>query len=54
MRRPYAGGGRLVASDGKLLAKGDGQIRVLVVLDIATYEVISEEVIFGSTGTNDN
>jgi len=50
----YAGGGRLVGSDGKLLAKGDGQIRVLVVLDVATDEVLSEEVIFGSTGTNDD
>jgi hypothetical protein len=50
----YAGGGRLVGSDGKLLAKNDGQIRVLVILDIASDEVISEEVIFGSTGTNDD
>lgn len=50
----YAGGGRLVGSDGKILAKGDGQIRMLVVVDIATDEVISEELIFGSTGTNDD
>jgi len=50
----YAGGGRLVGSDGKILAKGDGQIRTLLVLDIESDEVISEELIFGSTGTNDD
>ena len=50
----YAGGGRLVGSDGKILAKGDGQIRMLVVIDIESEEVISEELIFGSTGTNDD
>ncbi|MET4097947.1 hypothetical protein ABIB37_000184 [Agrococcus sp. UYP10] len=49
-----AGGSRLVGSDGKLLAKDDGQIRLLLVIDIATDEVLSEEVIFGSTGTNDD
>ncbi|MHC2998422.1 hypothetical protein [Microbacterium sp. HJ5] len=48
----FAGGGRLVGSDGKLLAKNDGQIRLLVTIDLATEEVISEEVVFGSTGTN--
>lgn len=50
----YAGGGRLVGSDGKLLAKGDGQIRMLLIVDIASDQVISEELIFGSTGTNDD
>jgi hypothetical protein len=50
----YAGGNRLVGSDGKLLAKADGQIRMLITIDIATDEVISEELIFGSTGTNDD
>ncbi|HEX5857168.1 MAG TPA: hypothetical protein VFY91_03575 [Microbacterium sp.] len=50
----YAGGGRLVGSDGKILAKGDGQIRMLVTIDIESDEVISEELIFGSTGTNDD
>jgi hypothetical protein len=50
----YAGGGRLVGSDGKLLAKNDGQIRMLVTIDIATNTVINEELIFGSTGTNDD
>jgi hypothetical protein len=50
----YAGGGRLVGDDGKLLAKGDGQIRMLILLDVETDTVISEELIFGSTGTNDD
>ena len=50
----YAGGGRLVGSDGKILAKGDGQIRMLLIIDIEADEVISEELIFGSTGTNDD
>lgn len=48
------GGGRLVGSDGKLLATDAGQIRLLLVIDIESDEVISEEVIFGSTGTNDD
>lgn len=50
----YAGAGRLVGRDGKLLAKGDGQVRILLLLDVETDTVISEEVIFGSTGTNDD
>ena len=48
------GGGRVVGDDGKLLAKGDGQIRMLLLIDIEEDEVISEELIFGSTGTNDD
>ncbi|MFC8680131.1 hypothetical protein ACFT30_01325 [Microbacterium ureisolvens] len=48
------GGGRLVSEEGKILAKGDGQIRLLLVIDVATDTVISEEQIFGSTGTNDD
>lgn len=50
----YAGGGRLVGDDGKLLAKNDGQIRMLLTIDIESDEVIEEELIFGSTGTNDD
>jgi hypothetical protein len=50
----FTGGGRLVGSDGKILAKGDGQIRTLVTIDLASGEVISDELIFGSTGTNDD
>lgn len=48
----YTGGGRLIGSDGKLLAKNDGQIRMLYVVSIATGQTLSEELIFGSTGTN--
>lgn len=48
------GGGRLLDSDGKILAKNDGQIRLLLTIDIATDTVISEELVFGSTGTNDD
>ena len=48
------GENRLIGSDGKLLAKGDGQIRRLLTFDTATGELISEELIFGSTGTNDD
>lgn len=48
------GGGRLIGSDGKLLAKNSGQLRLLLTIDSETEEVISEEVIFGSTGTNDS
>ena len=50
----FTGGDRLVGSDGKLLAKGDGQIRTLFTIDTASGEVISDELIFGSTGTNDD
>ena len=50
----YAGGGRLVGDDGKLLAKNDGQIRMLLTIDLESDEVIDEELIFGSTGTNDD
>jgi hypothetical protein len=50
----YAGGARLVGSDGKVLAKNDGQIRMLLTVDIALDTVVSEELIFGSTGTNDD
>jgi len=48
------GGGRLVGSDGKLLAKNDGQVRLLLTINIATDTVTGEEQIFGSTGTNDD
>lgn len=48
------GGSRLIGSDGKLLAKDSGQIRLLLVVDIASNEVLSQELIFGSTGTNDD
>ncbi len=48
------GGSRLIGSDGKLLAKDSGQIRLLLTIDVETDEVLSEALIFGSTGTNDD
>lgn len=48
------GGSRLVGEDGKLLAKNDGQVRMLFLIDIATGDEISRELIFGSTGTNED
>ena len=48
------GGARTIGSDGKVIAKNDGQIRLLITIDIATDTVIHEEQIFGSTGTNDD
>ena len=48
------GGERTIGSDGELLAKNSGQIRVRLTIDTATDEVIDSEQIFGSTGTNDD
>jgi hypothetical protein len=48
------GGARLVGEDGRVLAKDDGQIRIRLVIDPDEEEPLSEEVIFGSTGTNDD
>ncbi|MGD8201020.1 hypothetical protein ACQE98_10190 [Ornithinimicrobium sp. W1679] len=52
--RLLTGGSRLLGSDGKLLAKNDGQVREQIVFDTVAGEVISSEIIFGSTGTNDD
>ncbi|ANH39812.1 hypothetical protein I601_3406 [Nocardioides dokdonensis FR1436] len=48
------GGGRTYGDDGSLIAKNSGQVRLREVVDKATSEVISSELIFGSTGTNDD
>ena len=56
------GGGRLLGDDGRLIAKGSGQVRFESVVDyMGTLSfpdddiVVSEpELIFGSTGTNDD
>lgn len=48
------GGGRTYGDDGRLIAKNSGQIRVEIVVDAETFEEISNEVVFGSTGTNDD
>lgn len=55
------GGGQLYGDDGQLIAKGDGQVRFEVVLDYngtltdpSDDIELSSELIFGSTGTNDD
>ncbi|SDS41785.1 hypothetical protein [Agrococcus carbonis] len=50
----FTGGGRLLDDDGRIIAKGSGQIRIRLVIDPDEEEPISEEVVFGSTGTNDD
>lgn len=45
---------RTVNEEGRVIAKNDGQIRELLVLDAVTGEEISSDLIFGSTGTNDD
>jgi hypothetical protein len=48
-------GGNLLRGDsGRLIAKGDGQVRFRIVFDNATGDELSSELIFGSTGTNDD
>ncbi len=48
------GGARLYGDDGRLIAKNSGQVRFEIVVDAETFEEISRELIFGSTGTNDD
>ena len=48
------GGARVYGDDGRLIAKNSGQVRFEIVVDAETYEEISRELIFGSTGTNDD
>lgn len=48
------GGARTYGDDGKLIAKNDGQVRFRIVVDAETFEELSRELIFGSTGTNDD
>jgi len=45
---------RHVNHEGKVIAKNDGQVRVLLIFDPVTETELSREVIFGSTGTNDD
>lgn len=41
--------------DGRILAKDDGQTRVVLTVDAATGEAVGDPVVvFGSTGTNDD
>jgi hypothetical protein len=48
------GGGRLYGHEGKLIAKGSGQVRFEIVYDYVNDVEVSNELIFGSTGTNDD
>lgn len=48
------GGGQLRNEAGRIIAKGDGQVRFEIVFDNATGDELSNELIFGSTGTNDD
>jgi hypothetical protein len=48
------GGNRTLGHDGHLIARNSGQVRFQIVYDPATDTEISNELIFGSTGTNDD
>ena len=48
------GGQRTYGDDGKLIARNSGQIRLEIVYDYVNDVEISNEQIFGSTGTNDD
>ena len=48
------GGARTYGDDGSLIARNSGQVRFENVVDAETFEEISSELIFGSTGTNDD
>ena len=48
------GGARTYGDDGRLIARNSGQVRFKLIVDAETFDVISEELIFGSTGTNDD
>ena len=48
------GGNRTLGNDGHLIAKNSGQVRFQIVYDYVNDVEISNELIFGSTGTNDD
>jgi len=48
------GGNRTLGNDGHLIAKNSGQVRFEIVYDPATDTELSNELVFGSTGTNDD
>ena len=48
------GGERTYGDDGKLIARNSGQVRFEIVYDYVNDVEISNELIFGSTGTNDD
>ena len=48
------GGERTYGHDGKLIASNSGQVRFEIVYDYVNDVELSNELIFGSTGTNDD
>jgi hypothetical protein len=50
----FTGPERAVDEDGRVLAKNDGQVRLRLIYDAALDDIVSEEIVFGSTGTNDD
>ena len=48
------GGARTYGHEGKLIASNSGQVRFQIVYDYVNDVEISNELIFGSTGTNDD
>ena len=48
------GGERTYGHAGKLIASNSGQVRLRIVYDYVNDVEISNEQIFGSTGTNDD
>ena len=48
------GGNRTYGDSGKLIARNSGQVRFEIVFDAVTGEELSNTLVFGSTGTNDD
>ena len=48
------GGERTYGHEGNLIARNSGQVRLRIVYDVEHDVVLSNELIFGSTGTNDD
>ena len=48
------GGERTYGNDGKLIASNSGQVRFEIVYDYVNDVELSSELVFGSTGTNDD
>ena len=48
------GGERTYGHEGKLIASNSGQVRFQIVYDYVNNKELSNELIFGSTGTNDD
>ena len=48
------GGNLTYGNDGKLIAKNSGQVRFEIVYDYVNDVELSNELVFGSTGTNED